>query len=34
MLVFFYVIEFFDDDIVDIAMNTLQLKTGINVYYP
>ncbi|TLD95420.1 hypothetical protein LS71_008425 [Helicobacter jaachi] len=32
-ITFFYIIEFFDDDIVDIALNTLQLKTGIGTYY-
>lgn len=34
LLLFFYIIEFFDDDIVDIALANLQLKTGISTYYP
>lgn len=32
-LLFFYIIEFFDDDIVDITLANLQLKTGIPQYY-
>ncbi len=34
ILLFFYIIEFFDDDIVDIAFATLQMKTNITTYYP
>lgn len=34
ILIFFYIAEFFDDDIVDIALSNLQMKTGIPVYYP
>lgn len=33
ILTFFYVIEFFDDDIVDIALATLMLSTNTNKYY-
>ncbi|MCI7484358.1 hypothetical protein [Helicobacter sp. 10-6591] len=34
LVVFFYIIEFFDDDIVDIALATGQIRTGAQVYYP
>lgn len=34
ILIFFYVIEFFDDDIVDIAIASLQMKTNVQIYYP
>lgn len=34
ILTFFYIAEFFDDDIVDIALSNLQMKTDIPVYYP
>lgn len=32
-IVFFYIVEFFDDDITDIALKNLTLKTGIKTYY-
>lgn len=34
LVTFFYIIEFFDDDIVDIAVSNLAIKTGISTYYP